>query len=228
MWGLQIQIIISIMEIQTKLPSHYRTLRTRMPQLKWGSSFWYDGGTDYVRFNNATPFINGLSQLTIEGWFKYQNTNGIRSLFGSNIANQTAINIPSGQNYLQYQVRTTASASVYSNNGTGYLVPNTWNHFALVYNSSNGTVKGFLNGRLDFTRTSMTGTIVANQYQYVGFNATNGGYMYGFLDEFRISNTARYSANFTPQTEPYSTDANTLGLYHFDDGSGTDYCRLFS
>jgi hypothetical protein len=41
---------------------------------KWGSAMWYDGGNDYTRFNNATPFIHGLSQLTVEGWFKYQNT----------------------------------------------------------------------------------------------------------------------------------------------------------
>ena len=33
----------------------------------------------------------------------------------------------------------------------------------------------------------------------------------------RISNVARYASNFTL---PFAPDANTVGLYHFDEGSG--------
>ena len=41
----------------------------------------------------------------------------------------------------------------------------------------------------------------------------------GVIDEVRISNVARYKANFTPQS-PFEPDADTLGLYHFDEGTG--------
>ncbi len=31
----------------------------------------------------------------------------------------------------------------------------------------------------------------------------------------------RYTSNFTPSSTPFTTDANTIALYHFDEGSGT-------
>jgi hypothetical protein len=45
------------------------------------------------------------------------------------------------------------------------------------------------------------------------------GFYHGTIDEVRISKTPRYKADFTPQRR-FGTDANTLALYHCDDGSG--------
>jgi hypothetical protein len=42
----------------------------------------------------------------------------------------------------------------------------------------------------------------------------------GALDEARISNVVRYTANFPTPTAPFAPDANTLGLWHFDEGAG--------
>ncbi len=41
----------------------------------------------------------------------------------------------------------------------------------------------------------------------------------GTMDEWRISKVARYEKNFTPP-QRYEPDADTLALYHFDEGSG--------
>jgi hypothetical protein len=46
-----------------------------------------------------------------------------------------------------------------------------------------------------------------------------GGYK-RFIGELRISNVLRYSGNFTRPAAPFVTDANTVGLYHFDEPSG--------
>lgn len=43
----------------------------------------------------------------------------------------------------------------------------------------------------------------------------------GKLDEFRISNVARYTGNYTPATEPFVSDANTLLLLHCDGTNGS-------
>ncbi|HSQ68383.1 MAG TPA: MXAN_6577-like cysteine-rich protein [Polyangiaceae bacterium] len=40
------------------------------------------------------------------------------------------------------------------------------------------------------------------------------------IDEVRISSTLRYTANFTPSRR-FSPDAQTVSLYHFDEGTGT-------
>lgn len=44
----------------------------------------------------------------------------------------------------------------------------------------------------------------------------------GWLDEVRISNSLRYSSDFNPPTQAFATDAETVALYHFDEGTGTD------
>ncbi|MGQ9657677.1 MAG: LamG-like jellyroll fold domain-containing protein [Fimbriimonadales bacterium] len=43
----------------------------------------------------------------------------------------------------------------------------------------------------------------------------------GYLDEVRLSTVLRYSGSFTPPTQPFTPDAQTAALYHFDEGSGT-------
>ncbi len=43
----------------------------------------------------------------------------------------------------------------------------------------------------------------------------------GYLDEVRLSTTLRYSGAFTPPSQPFTPDAHTAALYHFDEGSGT-------
>ena len=44
----------------------------------------------------------------------------------------------------------------------------------------------------------------------------------GYIDELRISNTARYTGAFTPTTGAFTTDANTKLLLHFDDTAMND------
>ncbi|WP_417391050.1 protein kinase domain-containing protein [Gimesia sp.] len=45
------------------------------------------------------------------------------------------------------------------------------------------------------------------------------GFFHGIIDEVRISNTARYSKDFTPASR-FESDEHTMALYHFDEGSG--------
>ena len=42
----------------------------------------------------------------------------------------------------------------------------------------------------------------------------------GLLDELRVSAVLRYAANFSRPRAPFVPDANTVALYHFDEGTG--------
>jgi len=50
-------------------------------------------------------------------------------------------------------------------------------------------------------------------------SAGNTYYCDGTVDELRISSSVRYTTNFTPSVIEFSSDANTLGLWHFNDNA---------
>ena len=82
-------------------------------------------------------------------------------------------------------------------------------HFALSYDGT--TVRGFINGALLFSTAASFGAIKAP----AGI-VDNQELSSGIFDEFRISNVARYTADFTPPTVNFNTDSNTTLLWHFD------------
>ena len=51
-----------------------------------------------------------------------------------------------------------------------------------------------------------------------------GNFFRGRIDEIRISNVPRYQGDFTPPdpSKPFAADAQTLALYHFDEGVGEE------
>jgi Concanavalin A-like lectin/glucanases superfamily len=51
----------------------------------------------------------------------------------------------------------------------------------------------------------------------VGLNGSSYLAYEGIIDEVRWSNVARYAGAYTPASEPFTSDANTLGLWHLDE-----------
>jgi len=89
-----------------------------------------------------------------------------------------------------------------------------WYHVAWV--RSNGTVTIYWNG--------VNVASVPDNDAIPQLNAPMqfGSYpqFYGWLDEVRISNVARWTTNFNPSTTPYRRDNDTVLLLHFDDPNG--------
>lgn len=101
---------------------------------------------------------------------------------------------------------------------------NSWTHVAAVRN--NGVLNIFINGVLDTNTANSTSNLTTFTTGSIAtlFLTTPGTFFDGNIDEFRISNVARYTANFTPQTQPFLNDANTLLLLHMD---GTNNSTVF-
>jgi hypothetical protein len=121
--------------------------------------------------------------------------------------------------------------------GTSNVADNAWHHIAVTRNATTGAMRIYVDGNLNASVSSgPTGNVSyrngrSTSYSndpYIVLGAEKHDYnplVYpsynGYLDELRISNIIRYSTNFTPPSVPFTTDANTVGLYHFDEGSGT-------
>ena len=100
------------------------------------------------------------------------------------------------------------------------LSSDTWHHIALVGNGNVLTVfvDGFPKGQKNIIGGIGT---YSNQPYYIGARHNETQFFNRYIDEFRASNTPRYSGIFTPTTTPFEVDDNTLSLLHFDGADGS-------
>ena len=169
-----------------------------------GTSGLFDGTNDYLSIvNNSALNLSGGS-YTIEFWIRptgnYANYNTIIAKRAASTAWEVYLRI------------TTGVLSFY--NGTNYessVTPtaNVWSHVAAVYNGT--TINLYLNG------VSVLSTAMGNtDYDapiYIGSFPAGNEYFIGYIDELRVTKgIARYTGNFTPQTEQFldsAGDANS-------------------
>jgi hypothetical protein len=123
----------------------------------------------------------------------------------------------------------------------GSVLDGQWHHIA-VTRTLTGTMRIFVDGTPAGTFNGPSGNISypdgandsgcpvrpcveSNPFIVLGAEKHDAGTPYpafdGFMDELRLSTTIRYTGTFTPSSTPFSMDAQTAALYHFDDGSGT-------
>jgi len=120
--------------------------------------------------------------------------------------------------------------------GNSIVDDGVWHHVAVTRQASSGGVWLYIDGILD--AGSSTGASTGDISYNVGRNSMypddptlvfgaekhdypGSLYYKGKLDEFRLSANIRYTSNFTPSHQPFITDANTMALYHFNEGNGT-------
>ncbi|MEJ2550273.1 MAG: SpoIID/LytB domain-containing protein [Anaerolineales bacterium] len=109
-----------------------------------------------------------------------------------------------------------------------------WHHVA-VTRSLDGWMQIFVDGQLDTADQGPVGDIsytddhiayhVNDPYLVIGaekFDQSTRLDFDGWLDEMRFSSVVRYTENFTPPNAPYTTDADTVIIFHFDEGEGDD------
>lgn len=84
---------------------------------------------------------------------------------------------------------------------------NTWHHIALCRDGN--TLRLFKNGVESSATGDLTGVTIHTSASdmKLGFNknfGSNDSFLQGYMDELRITNTAEYTAAFTPPTGPYA------------------------
>ena len=114
---------------------------------------------------------------------------------------------------------TTAGAYSLNNATIGTASANTWHHVAITWDGS--TYRTFLDGTMGGT-ASDSNAPAFDQWQvtWVGTVGGTADTFAGYIDEYRQSDTARYTSNFTPSGSAFTNDSNTKVLLHFDGTNG--------
>jgi hypothetical protein len=186
-----------------------------------GSSFTTVGGvSSYTLVTPASTFAFGTGDWTIEFWYYTTAPATNQGLIGMR---------PASTNGFYPAIAQNASKLIfYTNNGTritatANTVANTWTSVAFVKNT--GNTKLYINGNQSGATYVDTNTYLANRCVVGCDDFTLGGNpIRGYMDELRISNTARYTGNYTVASSPFTDDTTTLLLCHFD---GPDGSRVF-
>jgi hypothetical protein len=168
----------------------------------------FDGANDQL----SAAGVPGTGPLTAEAWVR-PGVNNLNGLILAN-ANDTAgwsLELNNGQ--LTFWLAT--NQGWVFNRHPAALLAGQWYHVAATL--AGGVAQTFVDGSAS-TATNVGTLTQGPALRFGGFS----GYPFfnGTLDEVRVSNLARYSASFTRPAGPFTPDANTLGLWHFDEGSG--------
>jgi hypothetical protein len=197
-------------------------------QAKFGTSSMYLNaanatGCRIQQSSIIAPANSGTSgNFTIEMWV-YQ-TNLASTLFvGDNNGIAIGTNPSSGGNgALGTFFIARAGVAYLGSASASVVVLNQWNAIAVVRNS--GTLRLYVNGNSVISVANTTNFAQTLSYASLGNDSTLRYPLYGYMDEFRISNIARYTGNYTPATQPFVNDINTQCLIHFDTiNIGTTY-----
>lgn len=219
--------------IPSPSPSQPPALESNIPlqqSLKLSGSECFD--KQYVTVPSA-PSIEINGEQTLEFWFKINNISNNffcgQPYYQTLITKSTQINPPGVPNTLPYWIyinqerQLTFATCEFDVSGSEdecvhlvsreILQAQTWYHLAVTYNGQ--ILSFFLNGKLiDSFPTKQPidnfGEIMIGYYRQIGFP------FQGEIDELRISNSIRYTQNFTPLSTPFTPDANTGALWHFD------------
>lgn len=182
-----------------------------------GSSFTNNGGNGLALVASAdtSKFAFGTNPFTVEYFVRLNSIGGIQIIFGTR---------PTGsQGYYPTFVQYNNVHQMYLNGGTRLstsITANTWTHIAFV--KSGNTYTMYKDGNSVSTYTNAT-SLGASKAQFFsddyqpGFSSLNG-----YVDELRISNTARYTGNFTVTTQPFVNDDVTIVLMHGDQANGSE------
>jgi len=106
-----------------------------------------------------------------------------------------------------------------------------WHHVAVTRSAATGALRLYVDGVLDGSASGPTGDLSYadgragapnDPFLVIGAEKHDAGAAYpsfsGLVDEVRLSATVRYATSFTPPTGPFATEAQTVALYHFDEG----------
>ena len=179
------------------------------------------------RFGSNSFYFNGSARLTIPqiafgssdftiDWWEYVTSSNSKVRFssayttgnvcGGILLGYAGTQVYSSSNFHYSSWDLVSGAAMFSN------TLNQWVHWATVRNGN--TLTTYRNGT-KFASTSISGSIATdNQYSMVIGDYRDGDHapFIGYIDEFRISDVARWTSDFTPPIEAYEKENQIVRL----------------
>lgn len=196
----------------------FGTASLSVTQFKFGSKSF--NSTAATAYSTVLTRSTAPANFTIEFFFFLNSTGAVLNLLSSTTANSLLIAFARNPMNITVSIGQGASFNIANavRLATTALVVNTWYHLSIV--KTNTQYRFFING---IEQNSITSALQMQTNSFSTFRLGGNTSAYnGFIDEFRISNVARYTANFTPTTSIFSIDENTISLNHFDGANISD------
>ncbi len=189
------------------------TINGAAPKFGAGDALFVSASTSYTTYPDSTDWAFGTGNFTVDFWYKPVTT-GNQDLCGQG---------SDGNNVWRCQYDGTNLCFRVASGGVNFvniavsqsISAGTWYHIACIRGWSgnantwalcfNGTALGTTSDSTSFP--DYTGTFQIGNSTNSADGSTNG-----HIDEFRVSNTARWTANFTPPTSAYSSGSGVKQL----------------
>lgn len=187
-----------------KVPITNNGVISSTTQSKFGGYSGYFNGGQYINISSSNlPDFN--SDWTIDWWEyrtqTYNDTACVFNLTNGEYNNDRGILVgyTMNSNISVYIASPTTQWDISSGASMGSVLVNQWVHRALVKNGNNYYT--FQNGLLITTFTSSLSIRTDLTVGSIGNYANGLRYLFAYVDNFRISNIARWTSNFTVPTE---------------------------
>lgn len=179
-----------------------------------------------IPMTDAGTYSGTSAVFTQEGWFRTRTvpagSNGTRGAVmdftgGATAAGSVWYDSSTGLFSINYDSADTVTVA--SHTGTHAVPVDTWAHLALV--KGNKWVRFFVDGQLDMMFAVTENGFSANWYTNASmmyFGATGAYLGVSHIDSIRLTRAERYSATFTPPTEPFPAyeELSGGGLFTLD------------
>ncbi|MCW2248515.1 hypothetical protein M2352_004175 [Azospirillum fermentarium] len=182
----------------------------------FGTHCAYFDGASAVTIPSSYKIAFGAAQdFTIEGWAR------------TAVATPVTILDTTGSNPRLFMSAGTITLSINGAARISTTAPpaDIWFHWAIA--RKNGTTTLYVNGTSagTYADTTAYGARAMVIGAAAGESSPAAPFFTGWMDEIRVSKVARYTATFMPHTTPHVRDADTVHLFHFDDGHGNQFIR---
>ena len=178
---------------------------------RFGDAINLNGTSQYAYVADHADFNLSGNIYTIDGVFNitslaavnpiyYQMTTADLDSFSIYVDTNGAVNVV---------VKKTGSGTFTATTASGVVVAGTTCHIAVVQAST--ILYIFVNGYLKFQGTAPT--VIQNYTGNIQIGYNNAVYYGGWIDEFRVSNSARWVVPFSPFLTPYSTSTSIANIY---------------